>query len=590
MKKLLSVLMALAMLLTASMPVCAEEEVILAGKVVTVVEKMADAFGKADWKALSDLSVDAEIILNGAAGTVLSRKASETGNVLTIAQKGVYHVTGTGENVQILVNDESKNGNITLILDNVTMTHDSAPMILVESADKVILWVKGDSRLDLTAKDGTYDAAVYARDTLTVTGTGTLTLASAGDGIICKDNYRQTGAELAITAEEAGLDVNDSVRIGGGTLAIVSGKDGIHLANSDLDSWYYQEAGTVSITSRQDGIAVSGSGDSFTGFVTLYGGTLQVVAGAGTVHTWNADVSTKGIKCQGDIYIGGVMLDVSSTDDALHSDACVSVTDGTLTLSSEDDGIHADSILSISGGSVLVSESYEGLEAYEINLSGGDIRVYASDDGLNAAGGSDTTSAETNPWARWSRNESASVGVIRVSGGTVYVNAKGDGLDSNGSLYVTGGLVIVEGPTDSGNGALDRGDGAGSVASITGGTVLAIGSTGMAVNFDSGTQCAALVAVSGSAGDVISVDDGSGFTFTATKDFDCAVYSSPSLAQGNTYTLTAGSQSALLDFTAGLYCNTVGGGWGGRGGPGGHGGHGGPGGPGGPGGIPGRGR
>ena len=65
--------------------------------------------------------------------------------------------------------------------------------------------------------------------------------------------------------------------------------------------------------------------------MTLYGGTLRVVAGAGTVHTWNADVSTKGIKCQGDIYIGGVTLDISSTDDALHSDACVSVTDGALT-------------------------------------------------------------------------------------------------------------------------------------------------------------------------------------------------------------------------------------------------------------------
>ena len=103
------------------------------------------------------------------------------------------------------------------------------------------------------------------------------------------------------------------------------------------------------------------------------------------------------------------------------------------------------------------------------------------------------------------------------------------------------------------------------------GTVLAIGSTGMAVNFDSGTQCSALVQISGDSGTEISVDDGSGFKYTATKSFACAVYSSLSMNQGNSYTMTAGSSTASMDFTSGLYYSNVAsmGGMGGMGGPGG---------------------
>lgn len=579
MKRLLSALAALCLLALSPAPLGLAEDSGLTGTVVTAVEKIENAFGKADLKALKDLDVDAEIILNGAEGTLISGADRQTGSQLTLTGKSVYHVTGVGENVQIVVNDAAKNGNITLILDAVTMTHSEAPVILVESADKVILWVTGNCALTASSPDSEQGAAVYARDTLTVTGDGSLTVTSAQDGFICKDNFRQTGAALTIDAAGAGLNVNDSVRIGGGSLSITSGKDGIHLSNSSLDSWFYLEDGDVTITAGQDGIDVSGSGDSFTGAVTLYGGSLTVHAGAGPdAHAWGSDTSTKGLKCQGDIYIGSAAVTISSEDDAIHSDVSVSVTDGTLTLASGDDGIHAGSVLSISGGTVQVSQSYEGLEAYEISLSGGEISVYASDDGLNAAGGSDTTSQETERWDfRGGWGGSASTGVLRISGGTIYVNAEGDGLDSNGSLYVTGGLVIVEGPTGSGNGALDRGDVMGSVASITGGTVLALGSTGMAVNFDAGTQCSALVSLSGGPGTVISVNDGSGFTFTASKAFACAVYSSPALAAGGEYVLTAGNSAAAMDFSAELHYSDVSSGFGGfGGGPGG--GHGGPGG------------
>ena len=222
-------------------------------------------------------------------------------------------------------------------------------------------------------------------------------------------------------------------------------------------------------------------------------------------------------------------MTVSAADDAIHGNANIVIESGAVVVSSSDDGITASGDFTINGGTVNVLQSYEGLEAANITINDGNISVTASDDGLNCAGGSDTSSQDDRPWGG---NTDAT---LTINGGNVYVNASGDGLDSNGSIYITGG------------------------------TVLAIGTSDMAVNFDTGTQCSALVSLSGNAGDTITVDDGSGFSFTTSKNFACAVYSSPSLTQGNTYTMTAGSNTAALDFTSSLYYSTVQG-MGGRGG------------------------
>ena len=151
---------------------------------------------------------------------------------------------------------------------------------------------------------------------------------------------------------------------------------------------------------------------------------------------------------------------------------------------------------------------------------------------------------------------------LSISGGDLFVSAQGDGLDSNGNIYVSGGYTIVEGPSGNGNGALDKGDGGSYIAEITGGTVLALGSTGMAVNFNSGTQCSGLVKLSGSKGTTITVDDGSDFshTFVSNKTFACAVYSSPSMEKGNSYTIKAGSNSATMNFSNSYYYSNVSGG------------------------------
>ena len=142
-------------------------------------------------------------------------------------------------------------------------------------------------------------------------------------------------------------------------------------------------------------------------------------------------------------------------------------------------------------------------------------------------------------------------GTLTINDGYLYVNSSGDGLDSNGSIYVNGGTVIIEGPADNGNGALDKGDSDGCVLSINGGTALALGSAAKAKNFDSGEQCSAILALSGSSGTKITISDG--FEFTAAKKFDCIVYSSPNLEQGKKYTASAGESKTEFSFENGLY-------------------------------------
>ena len=144
-----------------------------------------------------------------------------------------------------------------------------------------------------------------------------------------------------------------------------------------------------------------------------------------------------------------------------------------------------------------------------------------------------------------------------MRGGTLWVDASGDGLDSNGGLYVTGGTVTVCGPTSGGDGTLDySGDGI-----ITGGTVVALGSQSMAQNFDANsTQASVLVNFDNAiaAGAVVTVQDEDGneiLRVTGTKQAQCMVISSPDLAVGKTYTILADGEQ-VTTFEAAMSTET----------------------------------
>lgn len=310
--------------------------------------------------------------------------------------------------------------------------------------------------------------------------------------------------------------------------------------------------------------------------------------------------STKGIKSEGALYVNGGTFTINSADDAFHSNFDVTINDGTYTISSGDDGMHADSALLVNGGTITVTESYEGLEGLNITINDGKIDIAASDDGMNAAGGndqsgfggrggdgfkgmqapdaaqrpddtsdntqkpndtSDTAQTTGNITVAAQKSDSASDTSqdtdaasddemwMVINGGYVHVLAGGDGLDSNGDLTINGGEVYVDGPSDNGNSAIDYGEK--SSFYINGGTVVAVGSSGMAedVSSDSKQQVAFVKLDSqADAGDVILKDaDGNEIiSYTAQKKYDCVIISTAALKAGQTYTLSAsGSESEV---------------------------------------------
>lgn len=292
--------------------------------------------------------------------------------------------------------------------------------------------------------------------------------------------------DLTINGDGA-LDVQVACRDG------ITSKDDLKLVS-----------GNISITAADDGIVGHDS-------LEIFGGKISVKASGDGMKSSNDTKEGKGY-----IYIGGGELEVLAGDD----------------------GIHANGTVAISGGDIVVSKSYEGIEGKSVQISGGSIHVYSSDDGVNAADGE-----SSQAWGRGMGQVSTDI-LISITGGYLYVNADGDGLDSNGNIMMTGGVCIVDGPENSGNSALDY---EGSFT-MDGGVLIAAGSAGMAQAPSGGGQCYLSMAYRSNqaAGSLIRVADGEGngiITYSPAKKYSNIVISSPELKEGGNYQLYIGGRA-----------------------------------------------
>lgn len=463
-----------------------------------------------------------------------------------ITQAGVYLLTGTLTNAQIIV-DAADEDIVNLVFQNVDISNSKSAPIYIANADKTIITLTEgtvntitDSR-EATTSDSESDApnaALFSHDDLTINGTGSLNVyTNYNNGIVSKDDLIITGGNLNIVALDDGMIGRDVVLIQEAVILIEAGGDGIKSTNdeeTDLGSIGI-ESGTFSIQSGADAIQASSS-------ILITDGDFSIVTGTGSLSEEN---SAKGLKAMGDITIIGGTFNIQSTDDAIHTNATANILGGTLEISSGDDGIHGDIALNISGGSITIAKSYEGLESAVITISGGTIDVIASDDGINVAGGNDQSAVGGRP----GQNTFSDSGTYKliIAGGTITVNADGDGLDANGSIEMSGGTVIVNGPTNSGNGALDY-DG---TFIITGGLLIANGSSGMAqAPTESSSQTSVLMTYETSlqAGTTATLSDSQGnviATIRPIKTFQTIVFSSPDLIAGETYNLTTENNSTI---------------------------------------------
>lgn len=487
-------------------------------------------------EAYSDRDLDASYDAADATEVDLS---AVTGDY-TITAAGVYVLSGTlaGGAIIVKAGEEDK---VQIVLSNASITNSDGPAIYAVSADKVFV-TAADGTVNSLSDGVTYagdgfgnnpDGVIFARCDLTLNGTGTLNIdGNYKFGVVGKDDIVVAYLTLNVTAVSDGIVGKDSVSINGGTITITAGGDGIVSENDD---------------------------DTAKGSVLIDGGTITIKTGGA-----NAD-SAKGVKAQASLTINGGSITINSEDDSLHSAASITVTGGTIYLSSGDDGMHSDDLLVVSGGEITVAQSYEGIEAGTITISGGVIDVTSTDDGFNAAGGADGSSSG-GPRGQDSFLADTSKSIV-ISGGTVTVNADGDGLDSNGTMSIIGGTIYISGPTNSGNGALDS---AGTMT-ISSGIVVAAGSAGMAQTFDQSSSQASVsytYASAQQAGTTITLQDASGnviATYTPEKTYQNVVISAPALTVGQSYTLYSGS-TAVETITLSGIVTTAGSGGTGNGG------------------------
>ena len=514
-----------------------------------------------------DESSAVKITLNGSGAVVSGSGVNISGSTVTITSAGTYIISGSLSDGQIVI-AASDSDKVQLVLNNAEINCNTSAAVYVKSADKVFVTLPAGTTNSLgggteyvQTDDNTVDGVIFSKSDLALNGTGTLKIdADYRHGIVTKDTLCITGGTYVIDAVKTCL----------------AGKDGIKI----LDGSFTLTAGSKGLNSGNDDDAKEGS-----------------------------------------IYIAGGTFTIKSEDDSIHADGSCIIAGGTYTIAAGDDGIHANYDTIITDGSITITDSYEGIEGRRITVSGGTINLTASDDGINAAtGGSsdeqrmpggqkgefggfgrqkgaDVQSQEMQMpqdgqqpqemqmpqdgqqpqemQAPASRSASDDDVYVKITGGTITVNAGGDGIDSNGNLYITGGTVYVAGPTSNGDGALDYEE----EASITGGTLIAAGSSGMAQGMGSNsTQCSMLVNLSETiaAGSVISLKDSSGnvlISWTSPKQFSSVVISTAELAQGSTYALVTGdtqtevtlSSVATTSGSAGF-----GGGFGGAGGRGGN--------------------
>ncbi len=453
-----------------------------------------------------DESTATRVTLSGDSIVVSGAGASASGSVLTITEEGVYLLTGSLDNGQIVV-DAADTAKIQIVFDNVSIHCEEHAPLFIRQADKVFLTLAEGSENTLTDgesyvlpdEDSNVDGVIFSRADLTINGGGALNItASYKHGIVSKDDLVITGGSISVTAAGGGLYGKDCVKIADGVFILNTQTDGIQSSNAEEAGrgYVYICSGRFTITAGTDGIQAETA-------LLIDGGEYTITTGGGSANAsmnssgevrpgwgqWgpetaavqtddSADASAKGLKAGTSLTVNEGVFTIDSSDDSLHSNGDLTLTGGTFDIASGDDGMHADSSLMISGGTVGITKSYEGIEGMTVTISGGTISLTASDDGVNSAGGSDGSSLNGRP----GQNGFAAVNTdcfVSITGGVLTIDASGDGIDSNGSLTVSGGEVYINGPTDSGNGALDcEGE-----ASVSGGVVVAAGSAGMRWDF-----------------------------------------------------------------------------------------------------------
>lgn len=373
-----------------------------------------------------------------------------------------------------------------------------------------------NSQSNNTADSTTASGASSDIDSEAALSTSSDTDTTSTKGIKSDGALYVNGGTFTINSADDSFHSNSDVTINDGTYTISSGDDGMH-----ADSALLVNGGTITVTESYEGLEGLN--------ITINDGKIDITASDDGMNAAGGN-DQSGFGGMGGDGFKGMQAPNSAPDAAQKSDSASDSTSDN-TQKSDDTSDTAQTT-----GNITVA-AQKSDDASDTVQDTGNITVAAqkSDDQSGTSQDTDTAS-EDEMW-------------MVINGGYVHVLAGGDGLDSNGDLTINGGEVYVDGPSDNGNSAIDYGEK--SSFYINGGTVVAVGSSGMAedVSSDSKQQVAFVKLDSqADAGDVTlkDVDGNEIISYTAQKKYDCVIISTADLQAGQTYTLSAsGSESEV---------------------------------------------
>ena len=451
-------------------------------------------FTDRDSKIDYEESTASKIVLSSTTAKITGDGAKLEDKTVKITKEGTYILSGSSDGLNVVV-EAADTEKVWLVFDNLSMKGVSAP-IQVLTADKVFITLaKGSTNTieDIeTAESEELNAAIYSKSDLTINGSGKLIVNGKYEhGIKSSDDLKMLGGSFVITAANDGLNANDALNIKDSVIEISAKGDGIH-----SDKNVYIDGKSLNIKESEEGIE---------------GKVVDIVSG--------------------DIDIKSSDDGINATDSSLKTDAVSSATPA-----GDEQNKNLEERPAPPEGFGQKPANFEDLPA-DVQEK---IKNRPERPEGEAVPEGEMQRPEGMPHGAGFENQEGTEIIIR--GGDLYIDASGDGIDSNGNLTVSGGKVVIEGSGSRGDGAIDY-NGTGLV---TGGEVLALGGSDMLQSFSSESAQSHIVVTakeSIAVGTKITIKDEAGkvlYEHINKKAFSALVYSSKDLVKAKNYTVQIG--------------------------------------------------